>query len=76
MGYVYTNKVTPVTIADPSTFEQSELGYESIAILNEIIDICNENDISIIFYTTPYQGTYTHSDAMKKICTRKWMCVF
>ena len=65
MGYLYTSEVTPITISDPSTFVQEELIEAAISILDEIVDICNENNIEIIFYTAPWKGTYAYSDAMK-----------
>lgn len=65
MGYLGEIGVTPVTISDPFTFEQKELSESAITVLDEIVHICNENNIEIIFYTAPYQGTYVYSDAIK-----------
>lgn len=66
MGYVYTEDAVPVTIADPSTFEQEKLKDVSISVLDEITGICKENNIEIIFYTAPWQGEFVYSDAMKE----------
>lgn len=66
MGLVYTENVTPITIPDSETFEQEELSESAKAVLDEMVSICNENDIEIIFYTAPHQGTYAYGDAMKK----------
>jgi hypothetical protein len=65
-GYVYTNNVSQVTIPDSSTFAQLELNLDAINVLDEIMEICNEKGIEIIFYTAPYGYEYLYSDAMKQ----------
>ena len=65
MGFIGNENATQITIPDSSTFQQAELYEGSLKILDEIVDICNENSIDIIFYTAPYQGEYNFSDAMK-----------
>lgn len=75
MGYLHTTKVTSVTISDPSKFEQAELSETAISVLDEIIKTCNENNIEIIFYTAPWQGTYAYSDALKAYAKEKG-CVY
>ena len=69
MGFVGSDGVTPVVIPDQSAAEQSDLGEYSLQTLENIVQICNENDIDIIFYTAPWQGTYCYSDAMKKFAS-------
>lgn len=66
MGYVYTDTISPVAIADPSTFDQQPLSDDAIACLDEIVSICKENGIDIIFYTVPWEGAYAYGDAMKE----------
>lgn len=66
MGYLYTDDVEPVTIADPSTFKQNELSDSAIAVLDKIVEVCHTSDIEIIFYTAPWEGSYPYGDAMKK----------
>lgn len=66
MGYLYTDGVTPLTISDPSTFEQRSLNDAAIASLDEIVSICQKNKIDIIFYTAPWAGVYSYGEAMKK----------
>lgn len=65
MGFVSSDAVTKVTIPNVNTFQQAELNEGSLKILDEIMNICNENNIDVIFYTAPYQGEYLYSDAMK-----------
>lgn len=64
MGFISRDVVVPIEIGDPATFKQEELSEESLAVLDEIVSICKENDIDIIFYTAPYVGTYAYGDAM------------
>lgn len=66
MGFVKSTHVFPVTIEDPSTFEQEELNENALAVLDEIVSICNDNNIDIIFYTAPYQGAYSYGEAMTR----------
>ena len=66
MGFVESNDVTEIKIPDFSEFEQKKLDKKSIDILDEMVSICRERDIDIIFYTAPYQGKYSYAKAMKK----------
>ena len=45
-------------ISNPATFEQKELPDSSVRLLDKIVNICNENNIRLIFYTVPYEGEY------------------
>lgn len=65
MGQNRSPNVKPISIPDPSTFEQAELSEASISLLNEIVDICSEKSIEIIFFTLPYQANYPYGDALK-----------
>ncbi|MCH5279929.1 MAG: hypothetical protein J1E61_00560 [Lachnospiraceae bacterium] len=76
MGFVYKEDVVSITIPDPLTFEQADLSEDAIEILDEIVSICKENSIDIIFYTAPYQGTYAYSDAMKKYAAENGCAYF
>lgn len=64
MGYSGSSDVTSVDPVDYTTFEEMELSESSIEILDSIVSICDENDIEIIFYVSPYSGNYKYSDAM------------
>ena len=66
MGYSYTEYVREVEIPDSSAFEQKELSELSLKTLDEMVSICNENDIDIIFFTVPWQGEYAYAEAMKQ----------
>lgn len=58
--------VEPIEIYDYKEFQQSDLDEKSIAILDRIVEVCKEEDIQIIFFTTPYQGGYGYYEAMDK----------
>ncbi|MGN0277942.1 MAG: hypothetical protein ACI4C4_01165 [Lachnospiraceae bacterium] len=66
MGYFPSDQIIPVTIGDPATFEQDELSEEATRILDEMVNICHERGIEIIFYTAPHEEEYGYSNAMKK----------
>ncbi len=66
MGFVASDKVTPIDIPDQSGASQKELSEKAIKIVDDIVEICKEKEIDVVFYTAPYQATYPYSDAMKK----------
>lgn len=66
MGFVYMDAVLPIEIPDQSTVRQRDLSTDALAILDEIVSICHNKDIDIIFYTAPWEGKYAYSEAMKK----------
>ena len=76
MGYRLSTITAPVTISDPSAFEQAELSGAAVSVLDRIVDICRENGIEIIFFTVPYQGEYAYGDAMKAYAREKGYAYF
>ncbi|MGN0437962.1 MAG: hypothetical protein ACI4F4_05510 [Lachnospiraceae bacterium] len=66
MGYYSFSNAKPVKLPNPNEFNQKQLGEDSLAVLDEMVQICKENDIEIIFFTTPYVGTYEYGEAMEK----------
>ncbi len=65
LGYERGNSIEPVEIMDFEEFEQYELDDEAVIVLDDIVKICKEQDIKIIFYTVPYQGEFGYYKAMK-----------
>lgn len=68
MGYFYLpfDNETPVTIEESITFEQKALGDAAIKVLDEMVKTCKEQEIELIFFTVPWQGENSYSDAMTK----------
>lgn len=66
MGQLTIDDIVPIQIGDCSTFEQKELSDDAKKVLDQIVQICNENDIQIVFYTAPFQGEYYYFDALNK----------
>lgn len=66
MGYMSSDAVCPITIGDPSAFNQKELNVYALEILDEVVSICKKQNIEIIFYTAPWQGEYEYGDAMER----------
>lgn len=75
MGYLCRDGVTPVSIADPSSFEQEPLSADAIACLDDIVSVCRERGIEIIFYTAPWEGIYNYADAMTEYAAENG-CVY
>jgi hypothetical protein len=65
-GYLESDTVYPTEFPDYTTFEQKELSDSAIAVLDNLVQICQEKGIEIIFYTAPYDGEFNYSDAMTK----------
>ena len=60
---------------DPDTFEQLELGEDAIKVLDRIVEICDKEDIKIIFFTCPWSGEYNYSNAMQEYADKN-NCVY
>ncbi len=65
----------PVYIPEDACSVQKTLPEKSLACLNDIVRICNEHDIKIIFYTTPCVEGYAYGDAMAEYA-REHDCVY
>ena len=65
MGYLGSADVVYSELSDPDSFEQQPLCDAAIAVLDDIVAICKERGIKIVFYTAPYEGTFHHSEAVK-----------
>lgn len=59
-------EAVPAVLSDPDTFPEEELPGEVRRELDQIVGICRENDIDIVFFTVPYEGEYKYGDAMEK----------
>lgn len=66
MGYAYTDYSYPVYLQNPANFEQEELSEDAIAVLDDIVQTCRENNAEILFVTIPIAGTYAYIDAMRE----------
>ncbi len=63
-GFCPISEIIPVHIPADACTSQKELSDEALDCLESIVRICDENDIKIIFYTTPYAEVYEYSKAM------------
>lgn len=64
MGYFEFDIIGSVDPVDFSLVEELEIDEESIIVLDSIVDICNKNDIEIIFYTSPHADEFNYSVAI------------
>lgn len=64
MGFVQLDNEFPIQIMDKAQMEQRELDDTSMAILDEIVKVCKDNGIQIVFLTIASQEEYNYSDAM------------
>lgn len=74
MGFSASDVVNPVILPTEKS-RQEELGGDSITILNEMVDLCENNDIKLIFFTAPWAGKNIYSDAMKSFAAEN-DCVY
>ena len=76
MGFVESTAVKPVNIPNPANAVQYELNILSLQTLDNIVSICKENGVDIIFYTAPWEGEYNYSDAMKEYAANNGYAYF
>ena len=65
MGFDESDEVVPVQLENPETFEQKGISSEARNTLDDIVKICRQKGIEIIFYTVPYEGSYKYAEEMK-----------
>ena len=66
MGFAPYKNVTRVTLEDPSEIIQKPFSKSAIKELDDIVAVCRERGIEILFVTVPYQSGYPYDEAMKK----------
>lgn len=66
-GYGAGDKPFPVVIDKSRLLDQKELPDNSIQVLDDIMNICNENNIKVIFFVVPFaEEDYSYGNAMKE----------
>lgn len=65
MGFAWFNRKTPIEVPDPSTVKQKGLSEAALKELDDIMAICRERNIQVLFITVPYDEGYRYGDAMK-----------
>ena len=75
MGFYFSEDVTEVKIPDYRKFEQKELEADAVKVLDDIVRMCKENDIDLIFFTVPYDEPYEYGEAMKTYAEKNG-CVY
>lgn len=66
MGFSPNNDVMKVDIPDYQNFEQLPLSESAISVLDDIVKICDKNNIEIVFYLSPFSWEFNYSDATRK----------
>ena len=75
MGFYPSQDVYAAQISDYKDFKQEEMDEESKVVLDDIVSICKEKGIEVVFFTIPYQGEYKYREAMKKYAAENG-CVY
>lgn len=65
-GFCSINNVSEINIVDQNSCEQKRFDSYAINNLDEIVKICEDNNIDIIFYTAPFEWAYEYADAMEE----------
>ena len=63
-GFFTNDAVYQCELPDYETFTQSKIGENAIKTLDEIVQVCRDNDVQILFYTCPWEGEFNYSDAL------------
>lgn len=74
-GYQPGTKIYPCVKPDYKNFRQDPIQEDCIAVLDEILAVCKEKNVQVLFYTCPWEGEYYYSDAMKEYVKDK-ECAF
>lgn len=64
MGYLYTEGITEVTLGNANEFAQGELSSSCKKVLDDIVELCKEKQIEVVFFTLPMTMEFMYSDAM------------
>ncbi len=71
MGSEVSMGVTPVSLPDQSQYAQEELYDGAVELLDEIVDICRQRRIELVFVTIPWEGGWLYADAMESYAQEK-----
>ena len=66
MGYCKTDGITPLNRSDIYIKGQSGLSVDAKDELDQLVSICKQNNINVVFFTTPAHGNNAYHDYMKK----------
>lgn len=66
MGYFDSEVVKVAKLRDYNTFEQRDLWPYSVDYLNQIVEVCNENDAKLVLFIVPWAGEFAYSDALSE----------
>lgn len=65
-GYDHSDEVIPVDLMMCKNGAQKEIPEDSIAIMDEMADLCKNIGATLVFYTCPYVGEYEYAEALSK----------
>ena len=71
MGFSLTDAVVPVTVPEQNPEQQLPLYEGTWALLEELVEVCRERDIAVVFCTIPWQGQNQYSEAMTTFALEK-----
>ena len=65
-GYMASDVVVESSWGDYTSYAQKKFDDETESVLMDMVTICKENNIRLIFYLAPYDGEYAYFDALEK----------
>lgn len=71
MGLGVSDTIKKIELPDMSKVKQKKLRRDSIAEMNEIVQICKDHNIELVFYTAPYGGEFPYTDAIADFARKK-----
>ncbi len=69
-GFSPSNDIYQCNLPDYKNFPQLEIDESAIKTLDEIVRVCKEKNIQIIFYTCPWEGEFNYSDALAEYAAK------
>ena len=67
MGFLAIDDVAKVEIPDCRAFRQEPLSEAAEAEILDIIETCREKGTQVLFFTIPWEGEFTYSEALRTI---------
>lgn len=76
MGFGAIDSIKEIEFDSSKKFTQKELSYSARKVLDDIVKLCKDNDIKIVFFTVPFaDDENAYSEAMKKY-SKENNCVY
>ena len=75
LGFAFSESTVPASFPIIFSAEQLPLNSDAIAVLDEIVSLCNEHQAHVVFITIPYEKEYQYVNAMRSYASAN-KCIY